>query len=148
MTTVAMKIRPIDPAAEAVTQRVSSASVLELVLMRVRLRAQRRAAWLTHLGNNAEEGMQIALDANLAVCLDGRDTPEAEAAWYERAEVVQTLNEELEQVEQALADESGAQLQQLHSLFRLSEPEMDLLQTCVAPVVDPTLGMVYAYLQQ
>jgi adenylate kinase family enzyme len=143
-----MKIRPIDPAAEAVTQRVSSASVLELVLMRVRLRAQRRAAWLTHLGNNAEEGMQIALDANLAVCLDGRDTPEAEAAWYERAEVVQTLNEELEQVEQALADESGAQLQQLHSLFRLSEPEMDLLQTCVAPVVDPTLGMVYAYLQQ
>src|ERR671914_974564 len=148
MTTVYMKTRQIDPTAEAVTEPVSSASVLELILLRVRLRAQRRAAWLTQLGNNTEEGTQIVLDANLAACLDGRDTPETEAAWYQRAEVVQPLNEELEQVEWALAGESGARLQQLHSLFRLSEPEMDLLQTCLAPAIDPSLGMVYAYLQQ
>src|SRR5215471_14282821 len=99
MSTVSMKTRHIDPAAEAVTQRVSSASVLELILLRVRVRAQRRAAWLTHLRNNLEEGTPIAWDANLAACLDGRDTPEAEAAWYERTEVVQPLNEDLEQVE-------------------------------------------------
>src|SRR5918999_901690 len=148
MTTVYMKTRQIDPAAEAVTQPVSSASVAELILLRVRLRAQRRAAWLTQLGNNTEEGTQIVSDANLAACLDGRDTPEAEAAWYQRAEVVQPLNEELERVEWALAGESGARLQQLYSLFRLSEPEMDLLQTCLAPAIDPSLGMVYAYLQQ
>src|SRR5918992_3096161 len=148
MTTVYMKTRQIDPAAEAVTQPVSSASVAELILLRVRLRAQRRAAWLTQLGNNTEERTQTALDANLAACLDGRDTPEAEAAWYQRAEVVQSLNEELERVEQALAGESGARLQQLHSLFRLSEPEMDLLQTCLAPAIDPSLGIAYAYLQQ
>jgi adenylate kinase family enzyme len=148
MTTVTMKTPQIDLAAEAVTERVSSASVLELILLRARLRAQRRAAWLTHLGNNAEEGTQIALDANLAACLDGRDTPEAEAVWYDRAELVQPLNEELDWVEQALAGEPGVRLQQLHSLFRLSEPEIDLLQTCLAPAIDPTLGMVYAYLQQ
>src|SRR5205823_7926273 len=92
---------------------------------------------------------QLALDANLAACLDGRDMPEAEAAWYERAEVVQPLNEELERVERALAGESGARLQQLRSLFRLSELEIDLLQTCLAPAIDPScLGIVYAYLQQ
>jgi ATPase family associated with various cellular activities (AAA) len=148
MTAVSIITRHIDSAAEAVTEPVSSASVLELILLRVRLRAQRRAAWLTHLGNKPEEGTRIALDANPAAHLDGRDTPEAEAAWYQRAEVVQVLNEELERVEQALAGESGTRLQQLHSLFRLSEPEMDLLQTCLAPAIDPGLGMAYAYLQQ
>jgi hypothetical protein len=148
MTTIYMKTRQIDPAAEAVTQRVSSTSVLELILLQVRLRAQRRAAWLTHLGSNTEEGTQLVLDANLAACLDGRDTPEAEAAWYERAEVVQPLNEELDRIERALASESGARLQQLCSLFRLSAPEMDLLQTCLALAIDPTLGTAYAYLQQ
>ena len=147
MTTVYMKTRQIDPAAEAVTEPMSSASVLELILLQVRLRAQRRAAWLTQLGDNTEEGTQIALDASLAACLDGRDTPEVEAAWYERAEVVQPLNEELDRVERALAGSPGARLQQLCNLFRLSEPEMDLLQTCLAPAMDPSLGIVYAYLQ-
>ncbi|MGH8563236.1 MAG: ATP-binding protein [Gammaproteobacteria bacterium] len=146
MTTVYMKTRQIDPAAEAVTDPVSSTSVLELILLRVRLRAQRRAAWLTHLRN--KEGTLTALDADLAACLDGRDRPEAEAAWCQRAEVVRPLNEEIERVERTLGGESGARLQQLHNLFRLSEPEMDLLQTCLAPAIDPSLGMVYAYLQQ
>jgi hypothetical protein len=148
MTTFSMITRHIDSAAEAVTEPVSSASVLELILLRVRLRARRRGAWLAQLGNDTEEGTLRALDPNLATCLDGRDTPEAEAEWYERAEVVQVLNEELERIEQALAGESGMRLQQLHSLFRLSEPEMDLLQTCLAPAIDPGLGMVYAFLQQ
>ncbi len=35
MTTVYMKTRQIDPTAEAVTQRVSSASVLELIILQV-----------------------------------------------------------------------------------------------------------------
>ena len=148
MTTVYMKTRQIDPAAEAVTEPVSSASVLELMLLRVRLRAQRRTAWLAHLEDSAKAEAQLVLDPNLTACLDDRDRPEAEAAWYERAEVVQLLNEELDWVERALAGESGARLQQLHSLFRLSEPEMDLLQTGLAPAIDPSLGMVYAYLQQ
>ena len=148
MTTVYMQTRQIDPAAEAVTEPVSSPSVLELILLRVRLRAQRRAAWLMQLGNNTKEGTQIALDANLAACLDGRDTPEAEAAWYERAEVVQPLNEELDWIERALAGEAGVRLQQLRNLFRLSEPELGLLQTCLALAMDPRLGMVYASLQQ
>jgi hypothetical protein len=148
MTTVYMKTRPIDPAVEAVTQRVSSASVLELVLLRVRLRARRRAAWLAHLGDGAKAEAQPGLDLNLVACLGDRDTPEAEAAWYESTGDVRHLNEELEQVERALAGESGARLLQLCNLFRLSEPELDLLQTCLAPAIDPSLGIVYAYLQQ
>jgi adenylate kinase family enzyme len=87
------------------------------------------------------------LDANLQAGLDDRDTPEMEAAWYQRSEAAQPLNKALIQVETALSGDVGAPLRQLSSLFRLSEPEMDLLQACVAPAVDPTFGSVYGYLQ-
>jgi adenylate kinase family enzyme len=33
-------------------------------------------------------------------------------------------------------------------MFRLSEPEMDLLQTCLALALDPTLGAAFGHLQQ
>jgi AAA+ superfamily predicted ATPase len=125
-----------------------SAPVLELILTRVRLRAQRRATWLTHLGNNPDAGTTIPLDPNLAACLDGRDTPEAEADWYARADAVQPLNSAIAQVEQALAGEAGARLHELQALFRLGDPEMDLLHACLAPAIDPAIGVAYAYLQQ
>ena len=136
-----------DPVAEATVQRAGIAPVLDLVVMRVRLRAQRRAAWLTHLWDGAGTRAQSAWDANLAACLDDRDTPELEAAWYESSEAVRPLNEALAPVELALSGDSGARLRQLGSLFGLSEPEMDLLQACLAPATDPTLGSVYGYLQ-
>ena len=127
---------------------VASAAVLDLVLLRVRLRARRRAAWLAYLAGSTRVGAQLALDPTLEVCLDHRDILEAEAAWYERSEVVHPLNEELEQVEQALAvGDASVRLRDLCGLFRLSEPEMDLLQTGLALAIDPTLGLVYAYLQ-
>jgi hypothetical protein len=127
---------------------LASTAVLELVLLRVRLRARRRAAWLAYLAGSARVGAQPALDPTLEVCLDHRDTLEAETIWYECSEVVHPLNEELEQVEQVLAvGDAGVRLRELGSLLRLSEPEMDLLQTGLALAIDPTLGLVYAYLQ-
>ena len=99
MTTVYMKTHQIDQDAEPVRQHVSN-SPLELVLQRVRLRARRRATWLTHLRSNADEGTLIASDANLAACLVDRDRPEAEAAWYERARIVYQ-SASVEQAEQA-----------------------------------------------
>jgi len=138
----------MESAAEAVNERAGGDSVTELILQRIRLRAQRRMAWLSHLGSNAEAGTPMSLDANLAACLDGRDTPEMEAAWYQRAETVQPVNAELDRVEGMLAGESGGRLHRLRSLFRLGESEMDLLQTCLAPAIDPNMGMAYAYLQQ
>ena len=148
MSTVCMKNYQIDLDAETATQPVSSATVQELVLQSIRLRARRRVAWLTHLGNNAEDNRLIALEANLASCLDGRDTLEAESAWYQYTKAVQPLNEELEVIEEMLAGKAGLRLHQLQNMFRLSDQEMVLIRVCLAVAVDPALAAVYAYLQR
>ena len=137
----------IDPDDEA-TARAGSASVLDLVLMRVRLRAQRRAAWLTHLGDGAGTRAPSAWDGGLAACLDSRDTPESETGWYESCEALRPLNAALAQVESALAADSGVRLRQLSSLFGLSASELDLLQACLAIAIEPALETVYGYLQR
>jgi adenylate kinase family enzyme len=137
-----------DPVAEAPGHRMSMASVLDLVLMRVRLRAQRRAAWLAHLGDGAGTRAQAAWDGGLEAGLDDRDTPEFEAAWYASAEAVRPLNAALAQVESALAGDSSARLRQLSSLFGLSGSELDLLQACLAVAIEPALATVYGYLQR
>jgi ATPase family protein associated with various cellular activities (AAA)/winged helix domain-containing protein len=126
---------------------VSRASILELVLMRVRLRARRRAAWLAHLGGGSIAETLVSFDATVQACLDDRDTCEAESAWLNSAADVQPINDKLAKVEQALAGEAGTGLRHFTEMFRLSEAEVDLLQTCLAPAVDPALGTVYAYLQ-
>jgi len=123
------------------------ALVLELVLMRVRLRARRRTQWLAHIWNGSDLNSQAALDAALQACLDDRDTPEAESAWLESAQEVETLNNRIARVEDTLNGESGAALAQLAQMFQLSEPELDLLQACLAHALDPSLGSVYGYLQ-
>ncbi len=129
-------------------QHLESAPVLELVLMRVRLRARRRAAWLAHLQGGPAEHPDVPARASLAASLDGRDAPDAEAAWCGQAHVAQPLNEELERVERALAGDPGARLGELQRMFRLSEPEMDLLQTCLALALDPGLAAAFGHLQQ
>jgi AAA+ superfamily predicted ATPase len=126
---------------------VARASVLELVLMRVRLRARRRAAWLAHLWGHPIAETLASADGSLQACLDDRDTPEAESAWFDSAEEIQPLNDMLRTVEQAMAGQAGAGLQQFAEMFSLSQPEMDLLQTCLPPAVDPAFATVYGYLQ-
>jgi hypothetical protein len=129
-------------------QRLGGSPVLELVLMRVRLRARRRAAWLAYLHEGRAEDPDFPVGASLAASFDGRDAPDAEAAWYGQARVTQPLNRELERIEQALSGDCGARLRELQRMFRLSEPEMDLLQTCLALALDPTLGAAFGHLQQ
>jgi adenylate kinase family enzyme len=126
---------------------LGQASILDLVAQRVRLRAHRRIAWLAHLWGHPIAGAFNSFDAVVRACLDDRDTPEAESAWFDSAEEVQPLNDRLLEVDRALAGAAGAGLRQLAEMFRLSWPELDLLQTCMAPAVDPALGAVYGYLQ-
>ena len=114
--------------------------------MRVRLRAQRRAAWLAELWGRSSIDSINSFEGYLQACLDDRDTPKAEALWYRQAQI-QSLNEKLQQIEQVLAGEAGILLHQLGQMFRLSEKELALLQTCLALAIDPTLGPVYAHLQ-
>ncbi len=122
-----------------------AASVLDLILMRVRLRARRRAAWLEHLWGSSSEGRA---DMSVTAGLDDRDTPWAESEWFETSEVVEPENRGLERVEALLAGDAGERLARLEALFRLSQPESDLLQACLAVAVDADLGSVFAYLQR
>jgi adenylate kinase family enzyme len=125
---------------------LTGASVLELVLMRVRLRVRRRATWLAHLWGRSIADTFASFDTAFQASLDDRDSPEAESNWFDSSEEVQPLSDRLRQVEQALAGEAGASLEQLAEMFRLSESEVDLLQTCIAVAIDPALGTAYGYL--
>lgn len=124
----------------------SNASVLELVVMRVKIRAKRRLAWLEELGKH-----QTPERENLGnpwfISLDERDRPELETAWYQQTEQIHPLNNTLQHIEAILASDRENSLHQLSQLFRLSQKELDILQTCLALAIDPNLSLVYGYLQ-
>jgi len=146
--TVNTLLYPTIPNSEASERDLTGVSAVELVLLRVRLRAQRRVAWLGQLWGQGGINAINSFEGHLQACLDDRDAPVAEAHWYQSAETVQPLNESLGRVEQALAGEPEGNLRRLGEMFRLSQPELDLMQTCLAIAIDPTLGLVYGYLQQ
>ena len=125
----------------------SQASILELIVMRVRLSAHRRALWLAHLGAS-KSGPSVSFEIPFSASLDYHDTPSEEVAWFAHAEDVRSLNDQLAEVEQALAGKAGSALQQLAGMFTLSQSELDLLQTCVAFEIDPSLPAVFGYLQR
>ena len=116
------------------TAGLEHTTVLDLILARVRLRARRRAAWLEHLWGSDKTALA---DRSLAMALDDRDTPAAEAMWYASAKEIQDCNTQLARVEHALEGNSGIRLRQLRDLFRLTTPELDLLQTCLAVMLEP-----------
>ena len=147
VATLAVEHKPASGTA-ALSPHPENTQLLELVLMRVRPRARRRAAWLAQLHEGAAERPDFPLSASLAASLDGRDAPDAETAWYGQSEIAQPLNQELERVEWALAGDPGARLRDLQRMFRLSAPEMDHLQTCLALALDPGLGAAFGHLQQ
>ncbi len=120
-------------------------SVVDLIVLRVRLRAARRAAWLQHLLGDRQPDQG---DTVLAAALDHRDTPQAEHQWFTGSDVVEAENRGLARVEKHLDGEAGARLRRLESAFRLTPAESDLLQTCIAVAADPDLGLVFAYLQR
>lgn len=121
---------------------------LERVLIRVRLRAKRRVAWLRKLWHEeGESGGKLAVThAEIDTCLDDRDSPEAEDTWFASDESVRQWNREIAEAEAEMAADSTSRLAQFQDLFGLSEAEFDLFQTCLAVALDPSLARVYAYL--
>ena len=123
-------------------------SALEDVLLRIRIRAKRRIAWLRKLwAEEGESGGKIAVThAEIDTHLDGRDSPEAEAAWFASDESVRVLNRDLSELEADLGADRDSRLGQLAHIFGLNKEEFDLFQTCLAVLLDPSLARVYAYL--
>jgi adenylate kinase family enzyme len=123
--------------------------VLQWILRRVRLRAQRRSAWLRKLWSEEGEpgGKQAVTHAEIDTHLADKDAPAVEVEWLASAPEVAQWNRELADVEAALKADRDSRLAQLRDLFALGDKELDLLQTCLALLLDPSLGRVYAYLQ-
>ncbi|MCX6243082.1 MAG: ATP-binding protein [Bacteroidetes bacterium] len=121
----------------------------ELVLARVRLYARRRVAWLRKLWKEeGETGGQVAVThAEINTLLDDLDSPAAEAAWYSTCEEIKPLNKEIESVEAALGQDESSRFAALKKIFGFSREESDLFQLCLAARLDPSLGRLYAYLQ-
>jgi len=121
----------------------------ELVLARFRLLARCRGAWLQSLwlSDGSIDGRATVTHTELSGILADHDSPEAEAAWAEGQDVVRQWKAEAEQIRIKLEATADSRLARLTRAFRLSRPELDLLQLCAAVAFDPPLGRVCAYLQ-
>jgi AAA+ superfamily predicted ATPase len=105
---------------------------LELVLLRFRLRAQRRAAWLRRAWSTEPD-------------LFDADAPAAEAAWI-RTDEADGWNRQIAAAEEALETHRQSRPVQLCTIFGLDSQESDLLQACLAVSLDPALYRVCAML--
>jgi adenylate kinase family enzyme len=134
----------IEPLACPVT-----ASALELILLRFRLRARRRTAWLRYLRDEEAEsaGNGEPVHGEMDAILAGRDSPDAEAEWLEAERGAADCSAELRAVQDAQADDTSSRLARLQQIFGLSREERNLLEGCLAVTLDPCLGRLCAYLQ-
>lgn len=125
-------------------------AALQRVLARVRLLAKRRVAWLRHLWSEelsipTQAGTMAVSHAEVDNILEGKDQPEAEAAWL--GQHGQELRQALDQLEGEMAADRTSRFFLLHQIFGLDAADSDLLQICLALSLDPALARAYAYLQ-
>jgi hypothetical protein len=126
-----------------------SQPVQPAILQRLRLYAQRRSLWLRHLWSNLQiemPGEMVISEAEVEHLLqDPQVTQAAECAFYQGDEASLQLSQQIQAVNQQVAQD--ARWQQLQQMFGLSEPEQDLLAMAIAVAVEPSLRRVYGYLQ-
>jgi hypothetical protein len=111
------------------TGELREPSVLGLVVELVRLRARRRLAW---------EQARVSLDV--------RDELAAERSYYAEQPELSSIGLLLDAIERALGSDEGGPLQGLAETFSLSAGEVDLLLTCLAVALEPSLAPLYAQL--
>jgi replication-associated recombination protein RarA len=130
------------------TEGLEMDSVLEIVVIRVRLYARRRIAWLRKLWQEeGNPGGPLAVThGEIDACLDYRDSPRAEMSWYSCDEQIAVLNREIEKTERIISSDKNSRFTFLHTIFRLSREDSDLFQLCLAVQLDPALARLYAYL--
>lgn len=119
------------------------AGVLACVAASVRLRAGRRLAWLHHVWRDAENGNGALPQSAL---FDDRDAPEAEARWLAAEPALVDLNAQLDESEAILAEDESSRLALLQQIFGLDALEMDVVRSCLAFALDPSLASLFASL--
>lgn len=125
---------------------------LELLLQRIRIRAKRRILWLQNLWNREGEpgGTLAVTPGEINTYLEDYDSPAAEASWFDSEKSIIPLNRELEKIEAAMEADietnKESRFARLIKLFHLHKKESDLLQTCLAVQLDPSMARVYAFL--
>ena len=136
-----------------INEQVTSGSlkmdpILEMVLLRIRLYARKRIAWLRKLWQEeGNPGGPLAVThAEIDTCLNYSDSPEAEKNWYDSEEQVILLNQEIEKTESFITSDENSRFTFLHKIFRLSREESDLFQLCLAIKLDQSLARLYAYM--
>jgi hypothetical protein len=126
-------------------------NLYELILERVRLRARRRILWLRKIwfeknSTDLDQGT-YNFHSEVDTCLDNRDTREAELKWYKETDAARHLNEAIRATESLIKQNTSSRLAKLVRLFELSDAEWDVVQVCLAVVLDPNFERVFAYLQ-
>lgn len=126
-------------------------TVYDLVLLRVKRRAERRIAWLRKLWLAANEksagDKPYNYHAEVDGCLTVTDIQDAEQNWYKNEASVFYLNEVVKNAENKLNSDQQSRFAKLVNIFCLTDVEKDMLQACLALYLEPNLGRVYAYLQ-
>ena len=114
------------------------AAETDLIVGRIRLRALRRASWLERLWDGGTV-------THAAMGLDGRDTVALEADWYRSDADMVRIGREIDAVDRRLAAADG-RLRRIAELFSLTQTDVDMLTGCLAPMIEPALGPVFAHL--
>ena len=119
---------PYEPPRAEPSRRELAPLVVELV----RARARRRQAWL---GSRS--------------CADQGDGPQAEQAWIASVASSQDaeLNARIATLDALVLGPEAPELKLLVELFRLEREELELMMTCVALHLDPSLRLLYTELQ-
>jgi AAA+ superfamily predicted ATPase len=125
-------------------------------ITRIRLRSQRRVLWMRSRNfshgdsgyvsnfNGFASSSVITDDEINRILADPQVLATAEAAFYERDEVAQSLTRQIQMADDLVAQDPV--WQRLRQVFRLSAVEQDLLALTIALEVDPSLRRVYGYL--
>lgn len=121
--------------------------VLDLVLLRVKLRAERRRRWLRHLLVQSGMGTDSDYHQLIQGILEGSDNPAEELAWLAEHPELVGLNLDLAEVEQRLLEDQTSRLSALVRHFGLDGAEVAVLHTCLAIALEPQLERVCSYLQ-
>ncbi|MBL7103303.1 MAG: AAA family ATPase [Bacteroidales bacterium] len=124
-------------------------SILNMVILRIRLLSKRRIIWLRKLWQEEGEtgGQLVVTHAAINAILDDKDSPEAEFSWYNSDKNIQQINEEIVIIEKKITENKNSRFTKLHQIFALNQQESDLFQLCLAIKLDPSMSRIYAYLQ-